>query len=118
MTHEEMQLVDDPKVSVQLLRERSLETPVLVFKNSPICPVSTMAEGNLRSWLAARGAAPLVVCVVDVISERGLARGLTAELGIRHESPQALLFKGGELCWHDSHGGLTEDTFAAAVGDD
>ena len=70
MTHEEMQLVDDPKVSVQLLRERSMETPVLVFKNSPICPVSTMAEGNLRSWLAARGAAPLVVCVVDVISER------------------------------------------------
>lgn len=118
MPYDEMTLPDDPAAAVRTLRESSRQAPVLVFKKSPICPVSTMAEGNLMSWLSARGDAPLVVCVVDVVAARGLARGLTAELGIRHESPQALVFKSGELAWHDSHGGLTEDAFDDALGDD
>lgn len=49
----------------------------------------------------------LEVAIIDVIEERPLARGLTAELEVRHESPQALWFSGGELAAHQSHGALT-----------
>ena len=52
------------------------------------------------------------LAVVDVLAERGLARGLTAALGITHESPQALLFEDGELLAHASHGVLTAAWFA------
>ncbi len=118
MPHDEMTLPEDPAAAVQTLMDSSRHAPVLVFKKSPICPVSTMAEGNLMSWLSMREDAPLKVCVVDVIAARELARGLTRELGIRHESPQALVFKNGEFIWHDSHGGLTEDAFSAALDAD
>ena len=42
-----------------------------------------------------------------MIAERELARGLTAELDVRHESPPALWYSAGELVAHDSHGALT-----------
>lgn len=115
MAHQEITLPDDPASAVEALRSASLEAPVVVFKKSPICPVSTMAEGNFRSWLDARGDGPLKVAVVDVIAQRPLARGLTAELGIEHQSPQALVFKDGEVTWDESHGQLTQDAFAAAI---
>ena len=34
---------------------------------------------------------------------------IVAELGVKHESPQLLLFNEGELVWHASHGAITEE---------
>lgn len=66
------------------------------------------AEAELRAWREANQLEiDLALAVVDVLAERALARGLTAELGVRHDSPQALWFAGGELRAHDSHGALT-----------
>jgi bacillithiol system protein YtxJ len=112
--HASLTLPDEPGDALRALEAASATGPVVVFKKSPICPVSTMAEGNLRSWLQSR-TSPVTLAMIDVIAERPLARGLTAALGIPHESPQALVFRHGHLTWHDSHGGLTEDAFEAAV---
>ena len=53
--------------------------------------------------------------MIDVIAEKALARGLTAGLGIRHESPQALVFRGGELSGHASHDTITAQWFTEQV---
>ncbi len=58
------------------------------------------------------------LAVIDVIAQKPLARGLTAELGMRHESPQALVFRAGELSGHASHGTLTAEWFAEQVSGD
>src|SRR5436190_3682447 len=102
----EMTLPAEPAAALQLIREASRASAVLVFKQSPVCPISRHAEGEWDRYLTRRppSAAPLSHARVDVIAQRGLARGLTTALGIRHESPQALLFRDGELVWHDSHG--------------
>lgn len=111
-----LQLPADPAEALVALRDASRESDVVVFKKSPICPVSTRAEFEFRSWLKALdGEAALAVAEVDVIAERGLARGLTAALDIKHESPQALWLRDGELLWHDSHGALTRDRFASSM---
>ena len=55
------------------------------------------------------------LAVIDVIAERSLARGLTAELGIPHESPQALVLRGGELSEHAAHDTLTAQWFTERV---
>ena len=110
------ELPADPAAALEVLREHSRQRDVVVFKKSPICPVSTRAEFEFRTWL--RGVpddAELTVAEIDVIDERTLARGLTAELDVKHESPQALWFRGGELAWHDSHGALNQARFAAAM---
>ncbi|MEC8510848.1 MAG: monothiol bacilliredoxin BrxC family protein, partial [Planctomycetota bacterium] len=78
----------------------------------------TRAEFEFLTWaksLAENDAVSLAL--IDVIAEKPLARGLTKELGIEHQSPQALWFRGGELLWHDSHGALTQARFAEAMGD-
>lgn len=57
----------------------------------------------------------LALARVDVLSDRALARGLTAELDVRHESPQALWFSAGELVAHESHGALTAAWYDARL---
>ena len=114
MAAEKLTLPADPAAALAAARAASHEAPALVFKKSPICPVSFAAEGELTRWLAelAEGHPPLHVAIVDVIGEKPLARGLTKELGVQHESPQALWFEEGELRWHGSHGQLTGTRFA------
>jgi bacillithiol system protein YtxJ len=107
VAHEAFKLPVDPTEAVAALQEHSRTGPVLVFKKSPICAISQMAEQDLEGWLAQRSDGPdLKLVTLDVLADRALARGLTAELDIAHQSPQALLFAGGELRWHASHDGI------------
>jgi len=108
MPHVELTLDPDPAVALRAIREASDQRPVLVLKHSPICSVSARAERQIELWLAEiADQDELGLARIDVIAERSLARGLTGELGIRHESPQALWFRAGELVWHGSHGDIT-----------
>ena len=85
---------------------------VLLFKHSPICPVSTRA---LAEWEAFQAAHPEAQTLyVDVIAERATARGLAELCGIVHASPQAILFVDGEPRWDASHGGITAESLARA----
>jgi len=114
-----LQLDSDPQRALDAIRSASAANAVLVFKKSPICPVSTTAERELTNWLAGPGAdADLTVVWVDVIGERELARGLTAALDVQHESPQALWFEAGELKAHDSHSALNGARFSAWTSGD
>ena len=100
----DLELNPDPASALKAIREASELRPVLVLKHSPICPVSARAERQVELWLAdLQEADELGLARIDVIAQRPLARGLTSELGIRHESPQALWFRQGELVWHGSH---------------
>jgi bacillithiol system protein YtxJ len=112
----EISLPSDPAEAVAALRAASAETDVVVFKKSPICPVSTRAEFEFKTWLkGVPESSTTRYAMIDVIAEKPLARGLTAELGVDHQSPQALWFSKGELAWHDSHGSLTASRFAAGA---
>jgi bacillithiol system protein YtxJ len=112
----DLQLSSDPAAARAQLEAASRARPVVVFKHSPICPVSDRALRHFQRFLGALPAASeLGVAHIDVIAQRPLARGLTAELGVAHQSPQALWFEGGALAWHDSHGALTAERFARAL---
>ena len=116
MSVERLELPSSALKATDMLREASREAPVLVFKKSPICGTSFVAEQELRDWLGSRPREMALKLVeIDVIRERNLARGISAELGIRHESPQALLLTDGELRWHASHEQLTADRFREEV---
>ena len=116
MTIHDLELDPDPAAARTQLEQASRERPVVVFKHSPICPVSDRALRQFRRFLGALPeAGELGVAHLDVIAQRALARGLTAELGVEHQSPQALWFEGGALVWHDSHGALTAERFARAL---
>jgi bacillithiol system protein YtxJ len=87
---------------------------VMLFKHSPVCPISAAA---LEEWQEFRAARPDVPALfVDVIADRSVARGLSQECGIAHQSPQAILFKDGKPAWNASHGAITAASLGAACG--
>ena len=103
-----MVLSESPQAALLELQAASMKGPVAVFKHSPICPISGAAHERFEEWMG--GASPedrVEHAHIDVIAEKPLARGLVAELGIKHESPQILLFHQGEMVWHASHGAIT-----------
>ena len=85
---------------------------VLLFKHSPACPISAAARGEWEAFLRAEPDVPALF--VDVIADRDVARALAAQCGVRHESPQAILFVAGRPVWHESHGRVTEAALRSA----
>lgn len=93
--------------------EQALRAPrLLLFKHSPVCPVSAAAKAEYQSFRAAHPDAP--TAFVDVIAARPVARGLAERCGVKHESPQAILFVDGQPRWHASHAAINASTLAQA----
>lgn len=88
--------------------ERVLQEPLAVlYKHSPLCGLSDIAAREVRSFMEARPRVP--VYLVDVIRARPLSREVERRLSVRHESPQALVLRQGDVLWHGSHRAVTED---------
>jgi bacillithiol system protein YtxJ len=110
-----LELPEDARSALGAILKASNVSPVLVMKLSPICPVSHRAEARYRAWLREVANAQIQIVELDVIAQRSVARGLVAELGVQHESPQALLFKNGTLSWHRSHDAITAEALNSAL---
>jgi bacillithiol system protein YtxJ len=80
---------------------------VFLFKHSTRCGASARALRQVSSYEEVDGSIP--VYLIDVISERTLARYIADRLGIRHQSPQVILVAGGRPVWHASHGAVTAE---------
>jgi bacillithiol system protein YtxJ len=85
---------------------------ILLFKHSPICPISTAAHAAYAMWRLDLDDVPTMF--VNVVAERAVARGIAERCGVRHESPQAILFELGKPVWHASHDAITVEALHAA----
>ncbi len=100
--------------TIESFRSAVAEQPLLMlFKHSPICPVSATALREWQRFVAAHPEVP--TAFVDVIADRSVARGLAGECGVPHQSPQAILFRAGRADWNASHGDITAESLAAAA---
>src|SRR5712691_9103735 len=88
------------------LIEDSQSRPVLLFKHSYTC-------GTSREALDDRGleGSALQYAMVTVQTHRAVSNAVAQQLGVRHETPQALLIRDGRVVWSASHFRVT----AAAV---
>jgi bacillithiol system protein YtxJ len=86
---------------------------VLLYKHSPICGVSAVAQVEVKALHAAAPAVP--VYQIDVIRQRRLAARIAAHLGVGHESPQVILVCHGTAVWHASHFQIKAATLLDAV---
>ena len=87
---------------------RSHEEPVVVFKHSQTCPISSAAYAEMRRL-------GREVALVVVQRARDISREVEKRTGIRHESPQALVLAGGVVVWSDSHWGVTAERVDEAL---
>ena len=92
----------------------SYEHPVAVFKHSIACPISARGQREFVA-LEEDGDPPLYAVVVQYA--RDLSDHIEKTLGVRHETPQALLIKDGEVVYHASHRAITTEALREALSD-
>ena len=94
--------------------ERALQADLyLLFKHSPVCPISTHALTEFDRFRSAHPTLP--AGLLDVIGQRPLSEWVVAKTGVPHESPQAVLFQSGKPVWTASHGAITYQALEAAL---
>jgi bacillithiol system protein YtxJ len=96
-------------LDLDALIRSSHDAPVIVFKHSETCGTSWLARERLS-----HGDLEGPVHEIVVQRQRGLSDAVAARLGVRHESPQALVIAAGTAVWHTSHAGVTAERVAHA----
>jgi bacillithiol system protein YtxJ len=94
-----------------LLRE-SERRPVLLYKHSAICGLSSIAEREIRR-LSQGSDVPVYRIVVQ--KARRLSAIVERFFGIRHESPQAILVFQRRAIFDASHRGVRSETLEHAA---
>lgn len=85
---------------------RSYEAPVLLFKHSVSCPISSEVYRTVAGIDAD-------VYLIVVQTARHVSNAVAEKTGVRHESPQAIILKDGRPAYAASH----FDVAAEDIGD-
>ncbi|MTI33067.1 bacillithiol system redox-active protein YtxJ [Cytophagales bacterium RKSG123] len=85
----------------------SENSPVLLFKHSTRCSISSMALSRLeRSW-DGKEMNQVKPYYLDLIAHRNISNQIAEHFGVEHQSPQVLLIKKGKCVYDNSHMGIS-----------
>ena len=86
----------DNRETLDRLITDSNNKPVVIFKHSNACGISSAAYREMEKLEAQ-------VNLLEVQSARDVSRELADMTGIRHETPQVIILKDGKAVWNASH---------------
>ncbi len=99
------------------LMAKSHDQPVVFFKHSLTCPISTAGFQEYQNFLAAQPADDATIyTLIEIQNARDVSGELARRTGVKHESPQALVVNHGEVTWHASHWSIRVDALTIAIG--
>ncbi len=98
----------DSAENLENLFAKSFDAPVLLFKHSVTCPIST----NVFSEVAELNAE---INLVIVQKARNISNLIAEKTGIRHESPQAIVLHESQAIYHASHYDITAEDLASLI---
>jgi bacillithiol system protein YtxJ len=96
----------------EALREKR---PVILFKHSTQCPVSAAADEEYRAFAASHPKAAHFTHL-DLLAHRDVSNAIAEKLGVRHESPQAIVVRRGRVSVVLNHDAITAAALEAVVG--
>ncbi len=82
--------------------------PVIVFKHSNACSISSRAYREMEQFDG-----PVNILVVQ--SAREVSREFASLTGVRHETPQVVVLRDGKAVWDASHFDVKASTVADAI---
>jgi len=91
--------------SIEQLEELFIESnskPVVLFKHSVTCPISSGVYTEVSEVEAD-------VNIIVVQTARHISNEIAGRTGVRHESPQAIVLKNGKAVYHASHYDITAE---------
>lgn len=82
------------------------ETPILLFKHSTRCSISSMALHSFeRDW--STGDSLCKLYFLDLLAHRPVSNEIAAITGVQHQSPQAIVLKGSEVVYEATHSSIS-----------
>ena len=104
---------------LDLLLSESHTRPLLLFKHSFSCGVRAEALDelidHLNADIVAAGVPDPRYAIVTVQTHRDVSNAVSTKLGVRHETPQALLIRDGRVIWSASHFRVTAEAMKKAL---
>ncbi|MCR9081330.1 bacillithiol system redox-active protein YtxJ [Algoriphagus formosus] len=108
------QKLTDPG-QIDVIKQQSKDMPVLIFKHSTRCSISSMSLDRLaRNWKK-EDEQRLIPYFLDLIAFRSLSDQVAMDFGVPHQSPQAILIKDGKVVFEDSHFGISYNSIMAKI---
>lgn len=95
------------RAALENLITASTTKPVVVFKHSNACSISTRAYREMEKVDG--------VNLLEIQSAREVSGALAALTGVRHESPQVIVLRNGKAVWNASHFDVTADQVRKAL---
>ncbi len=86
----------------------SEEGPAVVFLHDESCPISSAAYDEMLDVRAD-------VSLIDVTTDHEVKKAVEQRSGIKHASPQVIVFRDGKPAWDASHGKIRADRVSEAV---
>jgi len=102
------------QVSDQTALAAAIEQPkFLLFKHSFRCGISGAAGQQYDRFVDQNPDFP--TGWIDVVEQKLLSNWIAEHSGLRHQSPQAILFADGDIVWSTTHHSITDDSLQTAV---
>ncbi|EAZ82174.1 bacillithiol system redox-active protein YtxJ [Algoriphagus machipongonensis] len=92
---------------IDAIKQLSEETPVLIYKHSTRCSLSSMSLNRLQRNWKDEDNQQVAPYFLDLIANRQLSDQVSIDFGIPHESPQVILVKNGKAVYDNSHYGIS-----------
>lgn len=91
------------ETQIDTIIEESKTQPVVIFKHSTRCHISSMVKNRLD-----RDEEPENVkfYYLDLIAHRSISNKIAEVFKVHHESPQVLLIRNAECIYEESHNGI------------
>lgn len=92
---------------IEEIKTKSENQPILIFKHSTRCSISSMALNRLeRDWKSELSETSDAY-FLDLIKNRDISNAVASTFNVDHQSPQVLIIKDGRCVYHNSHMGIS-----------
>lgn len=86
--------------------EKSEQQPVVIFKHSTRCVISSMAYSRMKGGQKSEALANVPVYYLDLLAYRNISAQIAERYQVEHQSPQILVIKNKKCAFTTSHNGI------------
>ncbi|MCU0440895.1 MAG: bacillithiol system redox-active protein YtxJ [Bacteroidia bacterium] len=94
------------------IQQESLTNPVVIFKHSTRCSISSAALARMERGWQKDG---VKTYYLDLLAHRDISNAVAVNYGVEHQSPQVLVIQNGSCIYNESHSGIMPEEVAEHV---
>ena len=92
--------LDSLETLSEIIKE-SFDSPIVLFKHSTRCSISSLVLGKITSQLK-----NVDMFILDIIAHRDISDKVAQQLNVIHQSPQLFIIYQGKCYYNTSHFGI------------